>query len=252
MKQALLALPLLALCTTSHAAGGERQDVTTAGISISREALGNGSPDWKEHTVSIRHQYARRHEAGIEATETERFGLRDSRTAIDYTLPASDLLTITLDAGFSPTHRVLARNTLGASAQYEFAPASLAHAALRTTAYDSARINQAVLGLERYVSNFSWAALWRPSRAFGTTAHSGELRGTCYYSDRNSVGLIAAAGQEASNTGTTVVLTHVSSIALTGKHWLGSHWALHYAASHTRQGNLYNRNGINLGVQYAF
>lgn len=250
MRSALLAAAVL-IPVWAQAAGGE-DAYTTASIGGSVESVSNGSPAWREQTVSLRHQYAKRHGAGIEAGETERFGLRDSRFALDYTVPAGDRLTVTLDAGFSPTHRVLARHAVGAAAQYEFQPAWLLHAAARTTSYDAATVNQTVLGIERYVADFGWAAFWRPSRAFGTTAHSGELRGSYYYGDRNSVSLILAAGQEASNVGTSVVLAHVSSIAISGKHWLDRRWALAYAASHTRQGDLYNRNGVSLGVQYAF
>ena len=70
-----------------------------------------------------------------------------------------------MDANFSSTHRVLARNAAGASLQYEFRKGWLAHAGLRTSDYSSARVNQAHLAIEQYVGAASWSLAWRPTRA---------------------------------------------------------------------------------------
>jgi YaiO family outer membrane protein len=136
--------------------------------------------------------------------------------------------------------------------QYEFAPAWLLHGGARSTRYDETRVNQGLLMLEHYVGPFSWAAGWRPTRAFGTTAHNGELRASYYYGDAGSVGLILAAGREATSIGETVTLASMRSVALVGRHRLQRNWTLTYSAGHTRQGDFYTRNGLSLGIQYAF
>jgi YaiO family outer membrane protein len=219
---------------------------------FSHDHLNNGSPAWSETAVRISQSLAPRRLVDVAVTTTERFDLRDRQIGAAYVAPLSGALTATLEANASSTHRVLARNAFGATLQYEFAPAWLLHAGARTTSYDTVRVNQSLLMLEHYFSDFSWALAWRPARAFDTTAHSAEIRASYYYGDKSSVGIIVAGGKEAASIGSVVTLTDLRSGALVGRHWLNRDWALNYALGSTRQGNFYVRNGISLGVQYAF
>ena len=225
---------------------------TSVGFSTGVEQLSNNSPDWRESVVLLRHQSAPRQQFETTLTRTERFDLRDTRLALGYSHPITEKLVGTVDANASDTHRVLPRNAFGGTLQYEFAPAWLVHGGARTTRYDDVRVNQGLLLVERYVGAISFAAGLRPARAFGTTAHSGELRAAWYYSDRNSVSLILAAGEEATSVGSDVVLADVRSAVITGLHALNRNWALTYAVGHTRQGDFYTRNGVSVGVQYTF
>jgi YaiO family outer membrane protein len=78
------------------------------------------------------------------------------------------------------------------------------------------------------------------------------LRGSYYYSDVSSVGIILAAGQEATSLGQSVVLASIRSAAIVGRHRINADWALTYTFAHTRQGDFYQRNSTNVGVQYTF
>lgn len=225
---------------------------TSVGFSAARESLSNDSPDWRESTLRATHKFGARHLLDIGLTETRRFGLRDEQIGAGYAVPLGPRLTATLDAQFSPTHRALARTAFGALVQAEFAPGWLAHAGARTSEYDAVRVNGGIFLLEHYFSSFSWMVGWRPTRAFGTTAHGAELRGSYYYGDKNSVGVILAGGEEAAAIGSTVVLADLRSAALTGRRWVARRWAVNYGHGSTRQGDFYTRNGITLGVQYAF
>ncbi|HWJ94984.1 MAG TPA: YaiO family outer membrane beta-barrel protein, partial [Telluria sp.] len=188
----------------------------------------------------------------LSLARTSRFGLHDNQFAASYSMPLSAELTATIDANASDTHRVLARHAFGGELQYEFAKGWLAHGGARTTSYDSATVNQALVSLERYIGDYSMTAAWRPTHAYGTTSHGFELRGSRYYGERSAVTLILAGGREAASVPGGVSLTGVRSVALTGRHWFDRHWAATWAVGHTRQGNLYSRDGITLGAQYAF
>jgi YaiO family outer membrane protein len=231
---------------------GAPEDRTTIGVSTAREQLSNDTPDWKETVIDIKRDLGPRHVLDVSAVETERFGLSDTQFNALYAFPVNDKLTATVDGNASPTHRVLAENNLGASLQYEFAPAWLIHGGGRSIGYNDVRVNQGLLMLEHYFSSYSWLAAWRPSRAFGTTAHAFELRGSYYYADKSSITLLLADGKEAAAIGTDVVLTSVSSVTLLGHHWFDRNWALNYSIGHTRQGDLYTRDGVSVGVQYHF
>lgn len=225
---------------------------TRVSFSTSIDHLSNDTPDWHESSVQLLRQYAPRKNASVALTQTERFGLHDNQISGMVTMPWRNDIVATVDANVSNTHRVLARQALGISLQYELIPAWLVHGGIRTTSYDAERVNQGLLMLECYFSSVSVVAAWRPTRAFDTTAHSGELRASYYYKDKSSVGMIVAGGKEAENIGGNIRLTSMRSVALVGRHWLSRDWALNYSASHTRQGDFYTRNGLNLGFQYAF
>lgn len=241
----------LVLATAALAMHGAQAE-TSVGFSLAADRLSNDTPDWHDTTVQILRQYGPRRTAALALTQTERFGLRDNQISATAALPFGKAVVATVDGNVSNTHRVLAKHAYGATLQVEFAPAWLIHGGTRTTRYDAERVNQGLLMLEHYFSSFSWAAGWRPARAFDTSAHSGELRGSYYYGDRNSVGLILAGGKEAASIGGNVSLTSMRSAVMAGRHWLTRDWALNYSIGHTRQGDFYTRNGLSLGLQYAF
>lgn len=232
-------------------AGNAHADTGVA-VSVAADRLSNNTRDWRESTVELQQRYGPRRSASLALSETERFGLRDDRIGVTVAAPLGDALVLSADAGASSTHRVLARHALGASVQYEFARAWLVHGGVRTTRYDQERVNQGLLMLEHYAGPFSWSVGWRPTRAFGTTAHNGELRASYYYGDASSVGLILAGGREAASIGETVALASMRSAALVGRHRLAPDWTLLYSAGHTRQGDFYTRNGLSLGIQHTF
>ncbi|NEX60343.1 YaiO family outer membrane beta-barrel protein [Noviherbaspirillum galbum] len=255
---ACLSACLAAMIVPLSCAAQQAPLASDVGLSVGREQLSNGSPDWRETQIQFNHRLAPRHLFGMSIGQTERFGLRDSQLGANYVLPLRPDLTVSVEGGASGTHRVLPRHVLGAGAQWEFAPAWLLHAGARESAYEDVHVNQGMLMLERYAGNASASLAWRPARALGTTAHAFEARGNYYYGERSAIGLILAAGEEAANVagaapGTAaVVITRVKAAALTGHHWLDRRWAVNYGISRTRQGDLYSRNGINLGLQYAF
>lgn len=225
---------------------------TVGRMSGALEQLSNGSPGWREYTAGVQLRYGARHLLDLAGSDVHRFGLRDSQFGASYTLPFSNALTATLDANVSTSHRVLARHSAGGALQFEFAPAWLAHGGARTSKYESDTVNGFQVALEHYFSSYSVLLGWRPTRAFGETVHGAEARLGYYYGERNSLTLIAAAGEEAASVPGGVVLTDVRSLALTGRHWLNQQWALTWGASYAHQGSLYTRKGLNAGIAYVF
>lgn len=244
------ALTALLACAATEVAAQ-----TSVAASHAVEHLSNGAPDWRESTVTLRHGLQpdpRGAAVALTLARTERFNLDDTQAGVSLSAPLAAGVVATFDASGSGTHRVLPEAAFGATLQYEFARAWLLHGGARTTRYDTVRINQAMLMLEHYTGPFSWAVGWRRAHAFGTDAASGELRGTYYYGERHSVGVIVAAGREATSIGTLVTLTSQRSAVLVGRHWLRRDLALTYSAGHAREGDYYNRNGVSLGLQAVF
>ncbi len=252
------ALATLLLTLAALPAGAQTQTpVAAAPLSVElatgRQSLSNGSADWTETSARISHGWGTRQLSELGLVQTERFGLRDEQLTGLLVRPLSPRLTASVDASWSPSHRVLARYHLGGMLQYEFAPAWLVHGGLRSTHYDTATVTQGTVMLERYVSSFSWLAAWRPVQTQGSSTSSLELRGSYYYGEKNSVGLSLAGGQEAARiNGSIVQLTDVRSATAFGRHWLTPDWALNYEWGSTRQGDFYTRRGWRIGVQHLF
>lgn len=225
---------------------------TMVGVSGSYENLSGTQPSWHDYNFRLNKNFGGRRIFDGALTRSSRFDRDDNQISGMYSTPITSQLSGSLQGSYSPTHRVLAKYSLGGAFQYEFTRGWLGHGGLKTTEFNDVRVNQGLLMLEHYFSNFSWAVALRPSRAFGTGANSTELRGGYYYGDRNSVSISLSGGREASNVGTGVVLADVRTIAIFGRHWLNNNWSANYAIGHTRQGDFYNRNGITVGLDYAF
>lgn len=225
---------------------------TMIGISGSYENLSGSQPSWNDYSLRLNKNYGSRRILDAAITQARRFDKDDTQFSAMYSLPITTKLSGSVEGNLSNTHRVLPRYSAGGTLQYEFAPAWLVHGGLKTTDFNDVRVNQGLLMVEHYFSNFSVALAARPSRAFGSTANSTELRGGYYYGDQNSVSLSLSDGREATNIGTGVVLTDVQTIAIFGRHWLNRNWSANYAIGHTSQGNFYDRNGITLGINYRY
>lgn len=237
--------------STGQPVGGpEIRKVVRAATSTQR--LSNNLPSWRETTVQYTQQTGSETFLETGLTRASRFNMDDWQFNALYSTKLSSALRASLDANVSPSHRVLARYALDGQLQYEFQQAWLANVGLKTSSYNDARVNQLQFGLEHYFSAFSISVGLRPTRVFGRTVYSGEVRGNFYYDDRNSVGLLIASGREATPIGANVALADVRAVAIIGQHWLNRHWGLTYAVNRTRQGTFYTRQGIDVGIQYAF
>jgi len=219
----------------------------------SSDRLSNGSPNWRSEELRLSTQLAARSPVDATLRHASRFGLTDSQIEFNLGFPLSQKLSGALSATDSSTHRFLPKSDLGASLQYEIAPAWLINGGASRTEYDKASITKAMIGVEHYFSAFRAALAWRPSRADGVAANGADLRLDYYYGDLDFVGVQAASGKEAANIdGRGVVVSSVRSAGVTGRHGLNRNWTLRYAVERVKQGDFYNRTGIRLGAQYAF
>ena len=158
-----------------------------------------------------------------------------------------------LQAGGSPTHRVLPRGFAGASLQAEFAPGWLLHTSVRHTRYDSNDVDRLGLMLERYVGHFGHSLEWAPTRALGERSNTFTWRSTWYPADGRSVGVIASRGDEATEIGGgAIALADVRALALVARWRVSPRWSLTGALARTRQGDFYTRTAVTAGVQRDF
>lgn len=254
MKKTLVAVATLVISVSALA--GEPARRTTIGVGMSGETLGDtqsgNRANWREKSVRVRRDIARRTVAEFGVSNTRRFGLSDRQFGGTLVWPMGEKVTASVDATYSDTRRVLPRRSVGATVQYEFKPAWQLRGGVRTTSYREDKVRQGVLALERGFTNHSVTASWQPTRVFGVTAHSYALQGAWYYGERDSVALTVATGREATPAAAGVVLGKVESVGLGGRHALSQAWAANYGVSYTRQPGLYTRKGVSAALAYSY
>lgn len=248
MRGAIL-FSALALSTLVPAAA---QAQTIGGAVIGGDRLTAGRQSWRNESVFVEHKSERGDVGGVRVNTTQRFGVDDQQIEGFYSRKLSDMLRVGIDGNASPTHRVLARSTLGGTLQYEFAPAWLLHGGARQARYDSVTVNQLSLGTEHYFGDWGAALTAYNSHAYGEDALTWVGRLSRYYGDRDRISLLLATGREPTSIAGTIVTSDVRSMALTGRHWIAPRVAIDYAVGSTRQGDFYSRTGGSLGLVIAF
>jgi YaiO family outer membrane protein len=225
-------------------------------LNLSRDHLSNGSPDWSEHDIHLRHQLPSLQQIDLDLRQVRRFGLRDTQLELNYFRPLSKELSVLLNGSYSEQHQVLAHRQLTATLQYTLAERWFLHAGAKQIHYSEVKAQQLNFALEHYVAAFRWQLGWHPMRVAGVHAQSADLRLDYYYRDHSWFGLQWSGGEETANVGgrglPVLQIYQVRSVALSGRHRLNPQWSLRYAFEKSRQGHFYDKTGVNLGVQYNF
>ena len=251
MRRLLTALLVLAALPVAAEPAAPR---TAVSAGVSREQLTRGLPDWTSRYLDIEHRYANGGVAYVGGRDTERYRLRDSELHAGGYLPLRPGLQLQLEAGSSGSHRVLAQHYGLVGLQRQLADGWGLSAGLRRSRYDSGNTGTLTLGAERYVGNerLAWTVFaGGPDGAARTSTQ--RLQWNHYYGDRDWFGVSAAAGRESEHDGSGAFITsRVSNLTLSGRHGLGPHLALDWEAGQQRQGAIYRRSGLRLGLRYAF
>jgi|688.fasta_scaffold23058_3 YaiO family outer membrane protein len=227
---------------------------TAIEFSATRETLSRGLPDWSSRQILIEHRRAQREVFHGGWRETERYRQRDDEIHAGAYLPLSSALQLQIEAGASGSHRVLARNHGLLGLQFDPAPGWGLSAGWRRSAYDAGNTRVIHLGAERYLGSerFAWTVFaGGPDGAATTSSH--RLQWNHYYGERDWIAIALASGRETEHGGAGAFLTsRVDNITLSGRHQIGKAWGLVWEAGRQRQGDLYTRSGLRLGLRHEF
>ena len=183
-----------------------------------------------------------------------RYTAMDNELMGGFYQPIDEQFSLVAEMSVSPTHYVLpARSFLG---QMEFLGKNGwgANVGLRHTEYNTALMNVLSMTAERSWGNYRVAyshfqGFWS---GHGSTS-SGQFQAAKYYGDYNWYGVNFSNGSELDTLpNLQMATTPVRTLVVNGRHWVRSDVALVYAIGNSRQGNIYTRNGIQLGLRYRF
>ncbi len=220
----------------------------------SYERLTHGYAPWRSVTLDVSKKLAARRVLYGSVSATERFALRDQQFTGGVYFPLGQRWLAQVEASASPSHRVQARWSAFGQLGRELGRGWVAHAGFRHSAYNRTSANLSTVTLERYWRKYRAAYTLFVSQQPGTgvaTSHS--VQANYYYGERHSIGMTVAAGQELTNLGPRGLLrSEARGVALTGRHWMNAHWALSYDVNWNRQGDIYSKKGMSIGLRYYF
>jgi YaiO family outer membrane protein len=223
-------------------------------IGGSHENLTKGLPAWSSRYLQLEHRGPEGRVVYGGWRDTERYRLRDSEINGGAYLPVSPTATLQIEAGTSGSHRVLARNYALFGLQLEPAKGWGLFGGWRRSQYDAGNTGVVHLGAERYLGNERFAYTAFAGGPDGTgKAGSHRLQWNHYYGEYNWIGVALAGGRETEHGGAGAFLTsRVSNLTLAGRHHLARDWSLTWDAARQRQGDLYTRSGLRLGLRHDF
>ncbi|MBM3341897.1 MAG: YaiO family outer membrane beta-barrel protein [Betaproteobacteria bacterium] len=249
LTAAILVAPL------THAAEGIRLR-TDVEFGYGAERLSNNTPDWQNIFVEGSHRFKDRHAVFGGLRATERFGLWDQEAYGSLHYPIAPTWNLAVEGSLSPAHEVLPKFTLGAQIQKLLPLGLIAGVGYRHNEYTRSQSALRTFSLERYWGDFRGAYMLfsgKPEGGGSAPAHRFQLN---YYYGENvsSVGLSFTTGREVENVGAPAGLrtTDVRNWTISGRHWFARDWAVTYDLMTHRQGELYRRDGLRLGLRYRF
>lgn len=128
---------------------------------------------------------------------------------------------------------------------------------LRQTDYGFATGNLLAVSAERYFGNLRGAyTLYSNGASTGAMIAAQRFQVNYFYGERNVVGLAYTTGRDIENIGASAIglpVADVRDLTLSGRHWLGTNWALTYDVLSQEQ-SLWpsRRQGLRLGVSRSF
>ncbi len=219
------------------------------------QRLTNNYGTWRQSTIDVIHKFSRRKILYGNYKETERFNKRDRQGMIGFYQPLSKKWTLLLEANASPTHRVLPKWSVLAQAERSFNKSLILKGGIRHTKFNTTSANifkgevEKYFGSNRVVYGFSLNAL---EKVPASSSH--RFQYTRYYGENvNSVNFSVSFGREIESLGELGILqSNVQNFTASGKHWVKRNIGVTYGLTLHKQGNLYSRRGLNVGIRYRF
>jgi len=246
---------LVALTTSAQASEPKPTPapLITLELGTTQEHLTNGYGNWQSLYFFASDKFSPRRVAYGSVTTDRRFGSTDETYVAGFYIPPSPNTTLNVEFGYSPTHIVLPQSSLALSLDHRLASGWGYTLGAQHRGYTGTDVQIGSLLVDRYWGKYRAAYTItgaQLSSVAGTALSHGALLTRYYGTDQeSSVTLSLDAGREVENVGSTVITSSVAGAALYGVHWFGLHWGVPWAVSIHRQGSLYTRSGVQIGVR---
>lgn len=221
-------------------------------LTARHDRLDRGYDDWRAWRLDAAATGAgRTGVTGAVFTET-RFGLDDHGVELGLIVPLRGGWTLRPQVGAVPGAQFLPRRFADLRLERVFGAGWVGAASARRSDYRGVRVERVALGIEHYVGAWRAGYTATVTRLRGTSAVGHDLRLAREYGAGGEIGVQFATGREDALLGTQVVASEVRAWSIGGRQPLSATWALRWNAGHVRQGALYARDGLALGLERRF
>lgn len=223
-------------------------------IGLTRESLSNGLPDWSSASIRMDYHLNPRHVVYGYFRQVQRFNQSDAEMSIGTVVPVAENWIAGIDVSHAPGAAVLPVYAASARLEHILNGGWGIGIGVRHASYTNTYSDVTSLSVERYFKAYRLAyrlSSGKAEDAERTVTH--EIRGDYYYHDRSMLGLSLVSGQESESIGIgRLITTDVSAVSLLGQHWFNHKWAVQWRVGYHRQGELYNRAGVDIALRYRF
>ena len=242
---------------TAPALGAQPQPsptpVTTIEIGGSSEGLSNGYGSWASEYLTAARRYTPRKSVYFTLGNAYRFESRDVSYTGGAYVPVSPNTILNVELAFSPTHEQLPHDQVYVSLEHRLAAGWGYTLETQRRSYGYASVQTGAVLVDRYWGEYR-AAYWvtgvqlskAPGLSISQAASLTRYSGT---DDESSMTLAINAGREADDLENGVHLSSIVGATLSGLQQFAPRWGFTWVVSTLREGFLYTRSGVQLGVR---
>ena len=232
----------------------EKVNETDAFLTYSFESLSNDRGSWQEARFDFVHRFTKRQVLYGGYRETDRFNLRDREATIGLYQPLDQKWTLNLEASASPTSRVLPRWSGKLGVERSFGNGWIGKTSYKRTERENAKVNTFSGGFDKYWGkNLASYAFSLNNLENTGTSPSQRIRYSRFYKNDSSFNIGFAFGDEVEQIDQSNVLkSSIRNISMDGTHRFSPSWSLRYGFGFHRQGQIYDRRRVSVGLRLDF
>lgn len=229
---------------------------TEVQLQFSQESLTRDLGTWRIASLYVERKFSKREILWGSYRVSDRNGNRDQEVIGGFYKGFGRKWAATGEAMFSPTHRYVGKFSMMLEAERILGRGVVGHVGARYTAYTTVKATT-IYGLtEKYWGNNRTAyTLYITNLTDAGTAPTHRVQYNRYFGDNlNNLGTAVTFGREHENLGPNIGVLRSKTWSVSGsaRYWLTKSVGASFDAVLHRQGEIYYRRGVNIGVRYRF
>lgn len=225
-------------------------------LQYSQESLTRNLGTWRIASLYAERKFANRSIVWGSYRVSKRRSARDQEFIGGAYKPFGKKWAVTGEAMFSNTRKYVGKFSLMGEGERNLGKGFVGHVGARYTVYDAVKATSLYGLTEKYWgSNRVAYTLYVTTLTNAGTAPTHRFQYTRYFGEKlNSLGATFSAGREHENLGPGIGIlrSQTWSVAGSARYWLSKKVGVNFDGLIHRQGDLYYRRGLNVGVRYRF
>lgn len=260
----LIATPVAGQNDTGPDEREHSDETTETGETASYEVLLQYSQDWLSRDLgtwrtamfSFERRSGRRQIVWGTYRASERRSERDQEFIGGIYRRFGKKMAVTAEGMYSPTFKYVGKFSAMGEVERDMGRGYVAHVGGRYTSYDGVKATSVYGLMEKYwTSNRIAYTLYVTNLTNAGTAPTHRVQYNRYFGERsNTIGATFSIGREHENLGPGIGILRSDtwSTAVSGRFWLIRNIGINVDGLFHKQGNLYNRRGLNVGTRIRF